>query len=368
MPPTLSDVDRRTIANLSVPRNVASLTHELRIDPHSPTRPDDAVNDHLGDLEKRGLVVNLGSHGNVAELAASLERHKTALVMPDDKAAIWSRRRATAKQSWEVDGDLYLITNEGVDTLHQPVVEDKAFTTSELEDLVRAQFECVLWDAKTISSVFEPGDTFKDPADSAKLAGEATRWWNPHAGQFVPLPWLLPEEFHAWLDDVLDAHEKRSGKAGADGLRAKFKRMIAGGVGWSDVYENRLLDHENQKTAMPALVTPWFMGLTILAYTDSDTPTTAEDGSHKPTYTGYARASTPAASLAAAAAGSAANTSAIVFAACTAGSSTILGFGNFETSGTTGDFRKYGTCASTTVSTTQTPAQFAIGAYVTTAD
>lgn len=368
MPPTLNDVDRRTIANLSVPRNVASLTHELRIDPYSPTRPDKDVNDHLGQLAKRGLVVNLGAHGNVADLAASLERHETALVMPDDKAAIWSRRRAGARQAWEAAGDLWIVTNEGVDVLKEPTVEDKAFTTAELEDLIRTQFDGVLWDVKTISSVFDPGPTLKDQADSAKLAGESARWWNPHGGQYVPLPWLLPEEFHVWLDQVLAEHEKRSGKAGADELRTKFKRMIAGGVGWTDVYENRILDHENQKTAMPALVTPWFMGLTILAYTDSDTPTTAEDGSHKPTYTGYARASTPAASLGTAASGSSSNTSAIIFAACTAGSSTILGFGNFEASGATADFRKYGTCASTTVSTTQTPAQFAVGAYVTTAD
>jgi hypothetical protein len=142
---------------------------------------------------------------------------------------------------------------------------------------------------------------------------------------------------------------------------------LAGGAsGYSDAYEVSLIDAENQKTALGAVVDPWFMALSILAFTDADTGTTADNGSHIPTYTGYARKSVAGTDMPAATSGSgqAANTSAIIFAACTAGTSTILAFANCVAS-TVGVLRKWGDCASTVVSTTQTPPQFAVGAYVT---
>jgi hypothetical protein len=141
-----------------------------------------------------------------------------------------------------------------------------------------------------------------------------------------------------------------------------------GASGYTDAYEVSLIDAENQKTALGAVVDPWYMALSILAFTDADTGTTADNGSHIPTYTGYARKSVAGTDMPAATSGSgqAANTSAIIFAACTAGTSTILACGNASAS-TVGTLRKWGDVASTVISTTQTPAQFAVGAYVTSA-
>ena len=109
------------------------------------------------------------------------------------------------------------------------------------------------------------------------------------------------------------------------------------------------------------------MALVIVALTDSDTGTTTGDGTHVPTYTGYARKSVAGTDMNAGSGtgGSVTNANAIIFAACTAGSSTIVGFGNTSAS-TNGTLRKFGTCTSTTVSTTQTPAQFAAGVYTIT--
>lgn len=344
---TLTELDRRTIGHLGVPRNAASLSHELRVDQYSKTREDRQVHRHLGQLADRGLVVRLGEVSDTAATAAALERHATALTMPDDKAAIWSRRRARPEQAWEVEGDVWSLTDEGLLTLKEPV-SDKAFTTSELLGLAQAQAEGVRTD------------------DTAGARGAAVRWLNPHAEQYMDLPWMTPEEYNAWLGVVAADHEGRWGAGEADAIRKLA--VAAGGAGWTDAVENRIINWENQKTAMPALVDPWFMCLVILALTDSDTATTARDGSHIPTYTGYAEKSVAGTDMASGSSGSAANSSAIIFAACTAGSGTILGFGNKETNSTTGDLRKYGTTASTVVSTTQTPAQFAAGTYTTSAD
>lgn len=351
MPPTIDDISRRTIANLTVPRSVPSLSHELRIDPHTRTRADKDVHEHLQDLEAQGWVVNLGTHTDTAHLAHLVEGHKTAHTMPDDKAAIWARRRAS-RQAWEVQGDVWMMTDAGLDKLREPVVEDKAFTTEQMIDLISTQQRAVT-------------------EDPDKAIPETDRmWWNPHSGQSVPLPVLHPDEFDNWLGQVLPGHERVWGKAAHAELRKKLP--ISGGAGWTDVWENMILDHENQKTSLAtadAITTPWFMPLSIVAYTDADTGATHGDATHLPTYTGYAAIGVPAANMAAAAAGSAANNTAIQYAACTAGTSAIVAFGNNSVVGnTTGIFRKWGTCTSTTISTTQTPAQFAIGAYTTTAD
>jgi hypothetical protein len=151
-------------------------------------------------------------------------------------------------------------------------------------------------------------------------------------------------------------------------MPADLAGPLAGGSQFTDAYENMLLDAENQKTALGAVVDPWYMTLSIAAFSDIDTGTTAADGTHIPTYTGWARKSVAGTDMPAASGtgGSTANTSAIIFAACTAGTSAIIAFGNCSQLASGGTLRKFGTCSSTTVSTTQTPPQFAIGAYTTT--
>jgi hypothetical protein len=175
---------------------------------------------------------------------------------------------------------------------------------------------------------------------------------------------MLPEEYAAWLKATLDGVRAREGEKAANALAKKAP--MAGGAGWTDAYENIIVDAENQKATVTAAA-PWYQALSILAFSDADTGTIADDGTHKPTYTGYGRISVAAADMGSSAAGSAANANALIGAACTAGSSVIVAFGNCSAA-TLGTLRKYGTCASTTVSTTQTPPQFAVAAYTTSAD
>lgn len=328
MPDHLSDGDRRTLANLSIPRNVDNLAHELRTDPHADTIDGATVQHRLEALEKDGLVVKLGEHTDAAKLAARLP--KAAMEMPDDKARIYTQRMQQPRHQWRMNGTLWMLTNAGLDRLKEPTVDSPPLEPSRVQAAIDAEW------ARTLKDV-DPDNV----PDDQPLAGH-----------------LLVPEFTAWAKQVADECERV--------WNVRPRLPMAGGAGWTDVYENTILDAENQKTSI-TVAAPWYMALSILAFTDADTGTTADDGSHKPSYTGYARASVAAADMSAAAAGSASNANAIVFAACTAGTSTIVAFGNCSAL-TVGVLRKYGTCASTTVSTTATPAQFAAGAYTTTAD
>src|SRR5260221_6706225 len=89
----------------------------------------------------------------------------------------------------------------------------------------------------------------------------------------------------------------------------------------SDYLENKVLDHCLGKTAftMPATV---YLALCTVVPSDASTGTTITEA----TYTGYARKQIAASDLNAAASGSSSNANAITFAACTAGTSTIVGF------------------------------------------
>jgi hypothetical protein len=336
---SLSDLDRRTIGNLSIPRNVENLTHELRVDPHSETRSEQDVLDHLKDLEADGYVVNLGTEEDPAKIPGVAEKNKRALTIPDDSGRILATRLAHPRHQWRTVGDLWIVSNDGVNKMREPTVEVAPMTPTQVQQAVDNEW------ARTLKGV-----TLKN--------------YNEEKHGQALTTGILEDEFQHWYKIVADDCEAR--------WNVRPRAPMAGGAGWTDVWENFILDHENQKTSLAtndAITTPWFMALSIFAYTDADTGATHGDGTRIPTYIGYAAASVPAASLAAAAAGSSANTVAITFAACTAGSSAIIGFGNNSVVGnTSGIFRKYGACSSTTVSTTQTPATFAIGAYVTTAD
>lgn len=340
--PLLNNTDRRVLAQLSIPQSVAHVEHLLRTDPNSPSLPGDDVQKRLEDAKEQGWVAKISENRDPAKVAAHLP--KRARQMEDEQAAIYERRLSNPRHAWRMEGDLWVITDDGVNALRDPGEDEPPpMTPSEVENAIRAEHARIVSGVKVEGSIEEPGFKLKGLGDDQPLGAN-----------------LLEEEFMIWAGQVADDCERR--------WNVRPKLPVSGGAGWSDVVEARILDWENQKTAMPALVAPWFMALSILAFGDTDTPTTANDGSHIPTYTGYARKSVAAADMNAASGGSAANANAIIFAACTAGSSAIVAFANCEASGTTGDLRKYGTCTSTTVSTTQTPAQFAAGAYTTTAD
>lgn len=127
--------------------------------------------------------------------------------------------------------------------------------------------------------------------------------------------------------------------------------------GFSDAVELKILDAICGGTAY-TVTSPTYLALTTVAVTDAMTAATITEA----TYTGYARKSVASTDFGAAAAGSKSNVNAITFAACTAGTSTIIGWALCSTSAGAGDVIVYGTCASTVISTTQTPATVAIGA------
>jgi hypothetical protein len=331
MPETrLTELERRTLGNLSIPRNADDLAgHVHPRDPHAVSAADvDAL--LRGVLSDAGWVTKLGTHDDPAKLASKVQGHRQAMELPDEKAEIFSRRMLRPDLNWRMSGDLWMLTNEGLAELHKPVDEKPPMTPSEVQAAVDNEWSRVL------RKPFVEGKTSLVNA-------------------------LLEDEFARWFKQVADDAEAR--------WNVRPKAPMGGGAsGWSDAYEVTIIDAENQKTATPANVDPWFMALSILAFTDADTGTTADNGSHIPTYTGYARKSVAGTDMPAATsgAGSAANTSAIIFAACTAGTSTILAVANCKAA-TVDILRKWGDCASTVISTTQTPPQFAIGAYVTTA-
>jgi hypothetical protein len=126
-------------------------------------------------------------------------------------------------------------------------------------------------------------------------------------------------------------------------------------AGFSTYLQQKVLDHVNGKTS-------YTMPTTYVALFTAN-PTDAGGGTEA-AYTGYGRVATSG--LWNAASGtSVTNASAIPFGACTAGSSTVTGFGLYDAS-SAGNLLYWGTC-SLSVSSGITP-QFAAGALTITLD
>ncbi len=128
---------------------------------------------------------------------------------------------------------------------------------------------------------------------------------------------------------------------------------------FSEYAAEAILAHAIGKTA-------WTMPTTYIALC-TVVPTSASTGATltEATYTGYARLATSG-DWGAAVAGTPStisNSTALTFAACTGGTSTIVGFAIVDSATTgAGNVIAWGSCASTVISTTQTPPTFAIGA------
>jgi hypothetical protein len=140
------------------------------------------------------------------------------------------------------------------------------------------------------------------------------------------------------------------------GLRTEriFKKIqdyVVAMAGFSDGVENKILDWLYRSVAMtPA--SPRFLALTTSAVNETNTAGTITEAA----YTGYARLSLADAVFGAAASGEVHNTAQQTFAACTAGTSTVIGWAMCSSSSGAGDIYHFGTCTSTVISTTQTPA------------
>src|SRR6188508_2704641 len=91
---------------------------------------------------------------------------------------------------------------------------------------------------------------------------------------------------------------------------------------FSDYWENAVLDGTFGDPTTPTITAPVFLALCTSVPDDTKTGSTIVEAN----YTGYARKSIAAADMSAAASGSKTNSNAITFAACTSGSSTIIGW------------------------------------------
>jgi hypothetical protein len=133
--------------------------------------------------------------------------------------------------------------------------------------------------------------------------------------------------------------------------------QLAFRASFSDYTEKKVIDHVNGKTTF-TLVTPVYMALCTTVPTDADTGSTIIEAN----YTGYARKSIANTDWNAASGTTAAatNAAAIIFAACTAGTSTIIGFAICDAA-TVGNVLYWGTVTSKVIDVTSTPAQVAIG-------
>lgn len=138
-------------------------------------------------------------------------------------------------------------------------------------------------------------------------------------------------------------------------------------AGFSDAVEKKVIDHITGKSSYTSPA-PLYLHLTTVAVNDSDTAATITSA----TYTGYAPLQIPAVDWNAASGTTAAATNANqkLFNSCTGGSSTIIGWAlsPVSTAGGSGDITFFGTCSSTVVSTTQTPATVNAGALSVSVD
>ena len=131
---------------------------------------------------------------------------------------------------------------------------------------------------------------------------------------------------------------------------------------FSDYAEDEILDHALSDGAWtePANL---FLALCTSVPTDASTGTTIVEAN----YTGYARIEIAATDLSASSGGSKTNSAAITFAACTAGTSTVIGFALCDAV-TVGNVIMWGTVTSKVIDTSNTLATVAIGALVCTLD
>lgn len=320
----LNDGERRALGCPSHPMNVHEVARYLH--PRITVSAEDINALFRGRFTDKAWVKNIGRYSDPADAATAGQNDERTIDMPDDLAAVWSRRLTRPDFAWRLDGDLWMLTPDGWDALHAPTVESPPMVPSKVQDVVDAEWKRVV---------------HKHKPEKGSLGNK-----------------LLPEEFAHWFKLVADECERV--------WNARPKAPMAGGAsGYSDAYEVNILNHENQKTSLAtpdAITSTWYMALTTVQITDAMTGSTMTEAN----YTGYARKSVAAADMAVGSSpgGTSSNANAITFAACTGGTSTVTGSANCQAL-TVGLMKKWGDTASTVISTTQTPATFAVGAYVT---
>lgn len=357
MPETvLTHLERLAVASLSVPRNVEDLALELRANHHLKADPSGAdVKALLDDvLEPAGLVVRLGEHDDLAKLAASLERKRGVVAMPDVKARNYVNRLAHPRRAHRGRGELYIYTQQAHDYLTGPTpgLEAVELTTAELEALIAREagrvahelgLEGTMFDEESAPGARDGGGRLRATKDAGDLDLEAVSI----AGR------LLPEEFAHWVKVITAEHEARTGE--------RPRPIIAGGS-YGDATELLILAAETGGTAYGETSPTYGALLTVLA-TDADTGSTLT----RANYTGYQDKSIANADYNAPSAGAHTNLNAITWAGATGGTSTCVGFARVTTQGG-GRLIRRAPIASVIVSATNTPASVAAGALIESLD
>jgi hypothetical protein len=371
----LTDLERRTLGNLSIPRNMRDLAGELTRDRHTPYGLGEqeklgrlAGGEHvLGDdpsgldklvkgLIKEGLIIDIGEFKDPSKVAAKVaDGFKGSLDLragDDQRVENYINRLSTPARRWRTEGNLLMLTEAGLEKLREPIGPVTTMTPSEVaRELMRHR--AAVKDLPIKGSIFDPDGGYLAPEVAAKhtLAAGMQDPYDPTR----QVATMLMEEYEHWARLVSEECKRVWGV---------YPDPVA--AGYFDATEDLIQAADAGGTAYGE-TSPTFFALTILAFTDVDTGTTADNGSHIPTYTGYARKSTTNTDLGTSSAGTRSNANAIIWAACTAGSSTILGAGRMVAA-TVGRAIRYLTVASTSVSATQTPAQFAAAALTDTLD
>lgn len=171
------------------------------------------------------------------------------------------------------------------------------------------------------------------------------------SGRAISLAGARPS---AYLRDLMRANEILADDHSEVG--DAYLSLLLGGK--SNYLSNKDLDHNLGKSAFTMPTTVAIALLTVA-------PTAASTGASvtEANYTGYARLKVEAASLNAASSQKSTNSAKLEFAACTAGSSTVVGFILVDSTTTgAGNALYWGTTTSTVISTTQTPATVAANA------
>ena len=165
----------------------------------------------------------------------------------------------------------------------------------------------------------------------------------------LPRHELILPELHvvrAVVDHALEPLGLRVGR-----ITKKIQDYISQMAGFSDATENKIMDFLYRGIALTP-PSPRFLALTTSAVNETNTAGTLTEAA----YTGYARLSLADAVFTAAAAGEVHNTATQTFAACTGGTATVIGWAICSAVSGAGDIYHFGTCTSTVISTTQTPA------------
>jgi hypothetical protein len=175
-----------------------------------------------------------------------------------------------------------------------------------------------------------------------------------------PGPLTGEEAFERVREGILD------GLRSADEVWRRARERLVAFAGYSNAFENIILDRSFADPATALGPTdPVYLALTTVAVAETDTGATITEAN----YTGYARKAIAAADMGAASGGSKSNTAQQQFANATAGSSTVIGWATADASGTgAGNVILFGTCTSTVISATQTPATIGVGVLVGTLD